>query len=123
MNQSKELRRVHRRTSPVPELLEDRMVLSAGEGSTFAIMPGSVTTAGQVSTINFKIDPTLFTAAKKNGHMRHRNRHRAGHARELELEHGHPDAQARDLLAHRRLDRPGDPHRAHEVRPKGCQGG
>jgi hypothetical protein len=69
MNQSKELRRVHRRTSPVPELLEDRMVLSAGEGSTFAIMPGSVTTSGQVSTINFKIDPTLFTAAKKNGHM------------------------------------------------------
>jgi hypothetical protein len=67
MNQSKELRRVRRRTCPVPELLEDRMVLSAGEGSTFAIMPGNVTTAGQVSTINFKIDPSLFTAPKKNG--------------------------------------------------------
>jgi Dockerin type I domain len=69
MNQSKELRRVHRRTCPVPELLEDRMVLSAGEGSTFAIMPGSVTTSGQVSTINFKIDPTDFTSPKKNGNI------------------------------------------------------
>ena len=45
------------------------MVLSAGEGSTFAIMPGSVTTAGQVSTINFKIDPTMFTAPRKNGKL------------------------------------------------------
>jgi len=67
MNQSKELRRVHRRICPAPEVLEDRMVLSAGEGSTFAIMPGTVTTAGQVSTINFKIDPTEFTSPKKNG--------------------------------------------------------
>ena len=43
------------------------MVLSAGQGSTFAIMPGTVTTAGQVSTVNFKIDPTMFTTPKKNG--------------------------------------------------------
>ncbi len=50
-----------------PEVLEDRLVLSAGEGSTFAIMPGTVTTAGQVSTVNFKIDPTMFTAPKRNG--------------------------------------------------------
>ena len=45
------------------------MVLSAGEGSTFAIMPGSVTTAGQVTTIDFKIDPTMFTAPHKNGKL------------------------------------------------------
>jgi hypothetical protein len=69
MNQSRESRRVRRRMSPSPELLEDRMVLSAGEGSTFAIMPGTVTTAGQVSTTNFKIDPTLFSSGSKNGHI------------------------------------------------------
>jgi hypothetical protein len=45
------------------------MVLSSGEGSTFAIMPGSVATAGQVSTMNFKIDPSLFTSANKHGHI------------------------------------------------------
>ena len=43
------------------------MVLSAGQGSTFAIMPGSVTTAGQVSTVNFKLDPSMFTTPKRNG--------------------------------------------------------
>ena len=67
MSLSKELRRTRHRTFFTPEVLEDRMVLSAGEGSTFAIMPGSVTTAGQVSTINFKIDPSMFTAPRRNG--------------------------------------------------------
>ncbi len=69
MNQPKELRRVRRRICPAPELLEDRMVLSAGEGSTFSIMPGTVTTAGQVSTLDFKIDPTQFTAPNKSGRI------------------------------------------------------
>jgi len=69
MNQSKELRRVRRRICPAPELLEDRMVLSAGEGSTFAIMPGTVTTAGQVSAVGFKIDPALFTSPSKTGRI------------------------------------------------------
>ena len=50
MNLSKEVRRRRRRMCLAPEVLEDRVVLSAGEGSTFAIMPGTVTTAGQVST-------------------------------------------------------------------------
>jgi Dockerin type I domain len=67
MSLSKELRRTRRRSFFTPEVLEDRMVLSAGEGSTFAIMPGTVTTAGQVSTVDFKIDPTMFTAPRKNG--------------------------------------------------------
>jgi Dockerin type I domain len=66
MSLSKELRRTRRRSFFTPEVLEDRMVLSAGEGSTFAIMPGNVTTAGQVSTVDFKIDPTMFTAPRKN---------------------------------------------------------
>jgi hypothetical protein len=46
------------------EVLEDRQLLSAGMGSTFAIMPGSVDRAGQVSTVQFKVDPSLFTAGK-----------------------------------------------------------
>jgi hypothetical protein len=69
MSLSKELRRTRRRSLFTPEVLEDRMVLSAGEGSTFAIMPGSITTAGQISTIDFKIDPTMFTAPRKNGKL------------------------------------------------------
>ncbi len=69
MNQLKDLRRVRRRVCPAPEALEERMVLSAGEGSTFAIMPGTVATAGQVSTLNFKVDPNLFTSANRNGHI------------------------------------------------------
>ena len=69
MSLSKELRRTRHRKFFTPEILEDRLVLSAGEGSTFAIMPGQVTTAGQVSTINFKIDPTMFTAPRKDGKL------------------------------------------------------
>ena len=46
------------------EMLDERQLLSAGMGSTFAIIPGSVTTAGQVSTVQFKIDPSQFTTAK-----------------------------------------------------------
>ena len=45
MSLSKELRRTRYRTFFTPEVLEDRLVLSAGEGSTFAIMPGSVDTS------------------------------------------------------------------------------
>src|SRR3974390_1176282 len=45
-------------------MLEERQLLSAGMGSAFAIIPGSVTTAGQVTTVQFKIDPSLFTAGK-----------------------------------------------------------
>jgi hypothetical protein len=69
MNLTKELRRARHRTCPAPEALEDRLVLSSGEGSTFAIMPGSVATAGQVSTVNFKIDPTMFTSPRKDGNI------------------------------------------------------
>jgi len=69
MNPSTASRRVRHRISPVPEALEDRMVLSAGEGSTFAIMPGTVTTAGQISTLNFKIDPSLFSTSNRHGHI------------------------------------------------------
>jgi hypothetical protein len=69
MNLSKELRRARRRIGLAPEALEDRLVMSSGQGSTIAIMPGTVTTAGQVSSVNFKIDPTMFTAPSKNGNI------------------------------------------------------
>ncbi len=45
------------------ELLEDRQLLSAGVGSTFAIMSGTVATAKQVSSVQFKINPGDFTPA------------------------------------------------------------
>jgi hypothetical protein len=67
MNLTKELRRRRQRLCLVPEVLEDRVVLSAGQGSTFAIMPGSVTTPGQVSSVNFTMSSTMFASGKKNG--------------------------------------------------------
>jgi Dockerin type I domain len=66
MNASQESRRRRRGVFLGPEPLEGRIVMSSGEGSTFAIMPGTVATAGQVSSLSFKIDPTLFTAPKKD---------------------------------------------------------
>jgi hypothetical protein len=64
MYTSKKLPRARRGRCLAPESLEERMVLSSGQGSTFAIMPGSVTTSGQVSSIPFIINPSLFTPAK-----------------------------------------------------------
>jgi hypothetical protein len=46
------------------ELLEDRQLLSGGEGSTFAIMSGHVATARQVSSVPFIINPSDFTPAR-----------------------------------------------------------
>jgi hypothetical protein len=69
MDHLNKLRRVRRRSCPTPDLLEDRMVLSAGQGSTFAIMPGRVATSGEVSTIPFKIDPSLFTSSNRSGRI------------------------------------------------------
>jgi len=50
------------------ELLEDRQLLSAGEGSTFAIMAGDVATANQVSSVQFQISPNDFTPTR-NGRI------------------------------------------------------
>jgi hypothetical protein len=64
MKPSKQMPRVRRRSCPAPEALEGRLVLSASQGSTFAIMPGQVTSVGQVSSLPFQIDPSLFTAPR-----------------------------------------------------------
>jgi hypothetical protein len=69
MNQSYQSRQGRRRRQPAPDVLEDRMVLSAGQGSTFAIMPGSVSGPGIVSSLQFKLDPSLFTAPSHNGRV------------------------------------------------------
>jgi hypothetical protein len=45
-------------------MLEGRQLLSAGQGSTFAITPGTVDKAGQVTSVQFKIDPSQFTAGR-----------------------------------------------------------
>ena len=69
MNHSNESRHGRRRMRPAPDVLEDRLVLSSGEGSTFAIMPGNVPGPGLNSSIQFKIDPSLFTSPKRDGHI------------------------------------------------------
>jgi hypothetical protein len=47
------------------DALEDRRVLSAGMGSTFAIIPGKLAEAGKTSTVDVKLDPTHFTAGNR----------------------------------------------------------
>lgn len=65
MKNSSESPRAPRRRHLTPEVLEDRMVLSAGQGSTFAIIPSAVTTAGKVSDVSFTLTSSTFTAAKR----------------------------------------------------------
>ena len=62
MKTSKGTPRAQRRRSLTPELLEDRMVLSAGQGSTFAIIPDAIQTAGKANSTSFTISPDLFKA-------------------------------------------------------------
>ncbi len=64
MKPSHHPRPAQRRLHLALDRLEDRVVLSAGQGSTFAIMPGKISTPGQFSSINFQINPTLFTGNK-----------------------------------------------------------
>jgi hypothetical protein len=69
MYTSKASPRVRRRRCLAPEILEERLVLSSGQGDTFAIMPGNITTAGQVSSIPFTINSTLFTPTEAKPHQ------------------------------------------------------
>ncbi len=64
MKPSNELPRKRRERLCSVDRLEDRTVMSAGMGSTFAIVPGTIAAAGQVSTAQFKIDPGYFTGGK-----------------------------------------------------------
>ncbi len=64
MNPSREQPRKRRGKGFSLEVREDRQLLSAGMGSTFAIMPGSVDKAGQTSSVQFKLDPSQFTPGR-----------------------------------------------------------
>ena len=64
MSTSKALPRVSRRRCLAPDFLEERLVLSSGQGDTFAIMPGAIKVAGQVSSIPITLNSSLFTPTK-----------------------------------------------------------
>jgi Dockerin type I domain len=70
MKTPNELPRVRRRRWLAPELLENRMVLSSGQGSTFAIMPSAVTSVEKSTSVSFTMNSSMFTpATKMNGKM------------------------------------------------------
>lgn len=62
-------RRVQSALRPATEALETRQVLTAGAGSTFALIPQTIAKANDVSTVEVKIDPTLFKGGKGNGFL------------------------------------------------------
>src|SRR5579864_7907489 len=47
-----------------PEVLETRSLLTGGAGNTFAIVPGTIATAGGSTTVSFTISPEFFTLSK-----------------------------------------------------------
>jgi hypothetical protein len=61
MNESREQQRNRRKPLLAVDALEDRRVLSAGMGSTFAIVPGTIAESGQTSTSEVRLDTTHFT--------------------------------------------------------------
>jgi hypothetical protein len=67
MNLTQKVRRTRQRLCLAPEVLEDRVVLSAGQGSTFAIMPGTITTPGTTSSVQFTMSSSMFATPKRNG--------------------------------------------------------
>ena len=69
MNLSNQSRPRCRPMQPAPDVLEARVVMSSGEGSTFAIMPGTVAGPGMMSTTQFEISPTLFSSPKRDGQV------------------------------------------------------
>jgi hypothetical protein len=67
MNLTKKVRRTRQCLCLAPEVLEDRVVLSAGQGSTFAIMPGTISTPGTTTSVQFTMSSAMFATPKKNG--------------------------------------------------------
>ena len=60
MKSSRTTRRL-RTPSLAPERLEDRQMLTGGVGSTFAIIPATISTAGGHTSVAFNLNPALFT--------------------------------------------------------------
>jgi hypothetical protein len=63
MNPSRSNRRSHKPTLAT-ERLEDRQMLTGGVGSTFAIIPATISKAGGTVSVPFNLDPSLFTDPK-----------------------------------------------------------
>ena len=61
MSVSREQQRNRRKPGLSVDALEERRVLSAGMGSTFAIVPGEIAEANKPSTVEVKLDSTHFT--------------------------------------------------------------
>jgi hypothetical protein len=64
MNTTSGTKRKSRARQLAPEILEGKQLMSAGMGSTFAILPGTISTAGQVSSVQFKLDSSEFTPGR-----------------------------------------------------------
>lgn len=64
MNPSRKQSRTRRNPLFSIDMLEDRRVLSAGMGSTFAIVPGTIAEAGKSSSVEIRIDPSHFTGGR-----------------------------------------------------------
>lgn len=60
MKPSRSSRRL-RTPSLAPERLEDRQMMTGGVGSTFAIIPATIATAGGHVSVSFSLNPSLFT--------------------------------------------------------------
>jgi hypothetical protein len=60
MNPSRSNRQTRKPTF-APERLEDRQMLTGGVGSTFAILPATISKAGGTVSVSFNLQPSLFT--------------------------------------------------------------
>ena len=61
MNPSRPTPRRTRTPSLATERLEDRQMLTGGVGSTFAIIPATISKAGGQVSVSFSLNPSLFT--------------------------------------------------------------
>ncbi len=61
MNSSRPTPRQPRKPTLSTERLEDRQMLTGGVGSTFAIIPATISKAGGQVAVSFALDPKLFT--------------------------------------------------------------
>lgn len=64
MNPSRKQPRKRRNLLFSMDALEDRRVMSAGMGSTFAIVPGTLEEAGKTSTVEIRLDPNHFSGGR-----------------------------------------------------------
>ena len=64
MNPSRKPSRKRRNVLFSIDMLEERRVMSAGMGSTFAIVPGSIAEGEKTSTVEIRLNPAHFTGGR-----------------------------------------------------------